>query len=141
MDSLIIIDCDNFKDINDNYGHLKGDLALENISKGLRLTFRQTDIVGRIGGDEFCVYMHDIPSVDFVYSKCRQLVHNIQELNKEFQINVSIGIAILKKQSTYENLFKQADDALYRAKTNGRSQIIIYREKTAKSRGSSISYV
>ena len=128
IDSLIIIDCDNFKDINDNYGHLKGDLALKNISEGLKLTFRKTDIIGRIGGDEFCVYMHDIPSVDFVCLKCKQLVYNIQKLNEEFQINVSIGIAILKEQSTYESLFKRADQALYHAKANGRSQIVIYGE-------------
>lgn len=126
VDAFIIIDCDNFKDINDTYGHLKGNLALENISKALRLTFRQTDIIGRIGGDEFCIYMHDIPSASFVHLKCQQLIKLIKELNKNFKVEVSIGIAILDEESTYETLFKQADDALYLAKSSGKGQIVIY---------------
>jgi len=125
LDALIVIDCDRFKDINDNYGHLKGDLALEYISKGLKLTFRQSDIVGRVGGDEFCVYMQNIPTVDFVLMKCQQLTRNINELSKQFLISISIGIATYKEQITYEELFKQADDALYLAKKKGGSQISI----------------
>ncbi len=128
-DAFMIIDCDNFKDINDTYGHLRGNLVLENISKALRLTFRQTDIIGRIGGDEFCVYMHNIPSTSFVRLKCRQLVNLIRELNKDLKIAVSIGISILDKKSTYEDLFKQADDALYIAKNSGKGQFIVYGEE------------
>lgn len=130
-DAFIIIDCDKFKEINDNYGHLKGDLALQSISKGLKLAFRQTDIMGRIGGDEFCVYMHDIPSAEFVRLKCKQLINHIQELNGDFSINLSIGITIWKDQISYEDLFQQADDALYLAKEDKASKIIIYGEKKA----------
>lgn len=126
IDALIIIDCDNFKSINDNYGHLKGDLALQNISKGLRQTFRQTDIIGRIGGDEFCIYMHNITSTDFVRSKCRQLSNHIKKLNQEFHISISMGIAVWMDEVTYEELFKQADTALYQAKKDGGSQIVVY---------------
>lgn len=127
IDALIIVDCDKFKDINDNHGHLKGDMVLKNISKGFKLTFRQTDIIGRIGGDEFCVYMQDIPSADFVHSKCQQLIQCVKEFNEELAVDLSIGIAIWKEKSTYEELFQMADDALYKAKENEGSQIAIFK--------------
>lgn len=125
VDALIIIDCDKFKEINDSYGHLQGDLALGYISQGLKSTFRQSDIVGRIGGDEFIVYMQNIPSVDFVRIKCQQLEHNVQELSQGIPINLSMGVSIFDKEITYEELFKKADDALYIAKSNGGSQVVV----------------
>ncbi len=124
IDALIIIDCDKFKEINDKYGHLKGDMALENIANGLRTTFRQSDIMGRIGGDEFSVYMHDIPSIDFVDKKCQQLIQNIQG-NNEFALSISVGVASWQESYTYEDLFQKADNALYSAKSHGGSQIVI----------------
>lgn len=126
MDALIIIDCDNFKAINDNFGHLKGDEVLKNISKALKHTFRQTDIIGRIGGDEFCIYMKNIPSREFVKIKSHQLFKHIQETNRGFYVSISIGIAFLKEDSSYEELFEKADNALYKAKEKGGGEIIIY---------------
>ena len=127
-DALIIIDCDKFKEINDTFGHLKGDSALTSISEGLRLAFRPNDIIGRIGGDEFCVYMPDVPSADFVRTKCQQLSAYIIKANNDFRITVSIGVAILNEDNTYEDLFKQADDALYFAKKNGGAQTVFHGE-------------
>ncbi len=118
-DALLIIDCDNFKRINDTYGHLKGDEALKNIATNLRLAFRQTDIIGRIGGDEFCVYVHDIPSASFVRSKCRQLITAIEKTDESVQLSISMGIAILDNENTYEEIFRKADEALYRAGRRG----------------------
>ncbi len=112
-DALIIIDCDNLKYINDTYGHLAGDQVLRNISMGLKLTFRQNDIIGRVGGDEFCVYMKNVPSINLVRLKCQQLNILIQEINKDFYVSVSSGMALLKKENTYEELFGKADKALY----------------------------
>lgn len=105
MAALIIIDCDKFKNINDTFGHLKGDLALEDIGKKLLLTFRKTDIIGRIGGDEFCVYMHNIPSVDFVRAKSSKLLALFQKSSEDFQFTVSAGIAILNRDGTYTKIF------------------------------------
>lgn len=124
-DALIIIDCDKFKDINDSYGHLKGDKVLMNISKSLIHTFRHTDIIGRIGGDEFCVYMMGIPSAEFVISKCQQLSTLVEDENQDFNVTISIGVALLNDGASYEELFKNADDALYEAKTDGRAQVAI----------------
>jgi diguanylate cyclase (GGDEF)-like protein len=128
-DALLLIDCDRFKEINDTLGHLKGDEVLINISKAMKLTFRQTtDILGRVGGDEFCVYMKDIPSNNFVKGKCRQLSGVIQKLSTEHYVTVSIGIVFLKKENSYEELFEKADSALYRAKDEGGARCIIYKE-------------
>lgn len=125
-DALIIIDCDNFKKINDTYGHLEGDLVLKNISKALQFTFRQSDILGRIGGDEFSAYLHGVPSVDFVISRCWQLVALIQKLNEDFAVTVSVGLAIFEGEKVYEELFMEADSALYFAKMSGGAHIAVY---------------
>mgnify|MGYP000950080154 CR=1 FL=1 len=85
-------------------------------------TFRYTDIIGRIGGDEFCVYMKDIPSIEFLILKCQKLITLVEDLNQEFHATVSIGVALLKDDNSYDELFKKADEALYKAKENGRSQ-------------------
>ena len=125
-DALIIADCDNFKSINDTMGHLKGNLALKTISRGLQLTFRQIDVIGRIGGDEFCVYMQNIPSAEFARTRCRQLNDLLKSLTEEFTLELSMGIAILDGENTYNGLFKEADDALYLAKKKGGAQIVIF---------------
>ena len=79
--ALIILDCDNFKEINDSYGHLQGNKILECIGRGLCKTFSETDIKGRIGGDEFCVYMGDVDSIEFVLARCKEFMEFIGELN------------------------------------------------------------
>lgn len=122
-DALIVIDCDKYKYINDTYGHLQGDMVLVKISKGLIQIFRKTDIIGRIGGDEFCVYMKNIPSSDFVISKCQQLKGLIKELSGGFNVTVSMGIALLGDETSYDDLFKKADKALYDAKKKGGDRI------------------
>lgn len=122
-DALIIIDCDKFKSINDNYGHLQGDKVVVNIGEAMSRSFRKSDIMGRIGGDEFCVYMPDIPSADFAVSKCREFMESVKQLTHEQPVTVSIGLALLKDEKSYEDLFVNADKALYEAKKKGGSQI------------------
>ncbi|GAB1433384.1 hypothetical protein MASR2M29_20100 [Spirochaetota bacterium] len=128
LDALIILDCDNFKKINDSLGHLAGDLVLQHISKSLQLTFRQIDIIGRLGGDEFCVYMPAIPFKEFVQTKYGQLMGNMQKLNEAFPVELSVGIAVYDKPAGYETLFKQADTALYSAKNAGGGKAVFYNE-------------
>lgn len=128
VDALIIIDCDKFKDINDEYGHLEGNNVLICIAKGLETTFRQTDIIGRLGGDEFGVYMHDVKSAELVKQKCQRLIYDIQKLNENVKISISVGVAMFGEQISYEKLFQRADKALYLAKNRGGSQTIVYEE-------------
>lgn len=124
-DAFLMIDCDKFKEINDTLGHLQGDRVLAQIGRALKHSFRDSDIVGRIGGDEFCVYLKDIPSAAFVKSKCQQLLDEIQRTNEGVPVTVSIGAAILKKSQEYDILFQCADQALYHAKHEGGGIIVI----------------
>lgn len=117
--ALISIDCDKFKAVNDTYGHLQGDNVLINVSKAISRTFRKNDILGRIGGDEFCIYMQDIISNELVALKSQQLMDLILEINRDLQVTVSIGIALLTDEKSYEDLFKKSDTALYEAKRKG----------------------
>lgn len=124
-DAFVLLDVDNFKDINDCLGHLAGDYVLKTLSEKLKYTFRKTDVIGRLGGDEFCVYLKDIPSAEFVYSKCRILNELIGSINVEIPVSISIGITLPKKDDSYEKLFKRADDAMYEGKRNGKGKIIL----------------
>lgn len=125
-DALILIDSDQLKSVNDTYGHLAGDEVIKSIGSAMKLTFRNTDIMGRIGGDEFCIYIENISDAAFIKTKCRQLNTAIGKLNKEFYSSVSIGIAFHKGEKTYEELFMEADTALYQAKQQGGAQVVLF---------------
>jgi len=126
MDALILLDCDNFKNINDTLGHLTGNQVLEDLGRSLKITFRSTDIIGRIGGDEFCIYMKDVPSAEFIYSKCAQLSTLFRKTIEKELVSVSMGVAIVNEERSYEDLFKMADDNMYTAKRKGRDQFYVY---------------
>ena len=128
-DAFIMMDCDGFKDINDRFGHLAGNEALKDIAKTLKQTFRETDIIGRVGGDEFCVYLKRIPSTNFIEDKCRQLNRAVKKINKDFNISISMGIAFAEEGKSYEDLFNEADNALYKTKEQGRAKFVIHGEK------------
>jgi diguanylate cyclase (GGDEF)-like protein len=128
LDALIILDCDNFKEINDTLGHLVGDEMLRKISASLRKAFRSTDILGRIGGDEFCVYLEDVPSAEFVEKKFQQLLSLVQESTEEIEASLSVGIAFVNEKEPYETIFNKADTALFKAKGMGKARIVVYGE-------------
>lgn len=118
-DAFVLIDCDDFKGINDQQGHLAGDKVLKILANILKKTFRNTDIIGRIGGDEFCVYLLDVSSLETLKEKCRKIN---KKLKKTAGISVSIGVALPGEKDTYEDVFKKADQALYAAKNKGKAQ-------------------
>ena len=127
--ALFIIDIDNFKLINDNFGHHTGDKVLIDVAKRIKQSFRESDIVGRIGGDEFIVLMKKTDDkAKFVYRKAQQLIENLQYecSNDEHttDLTASIGISIFKAgEKTLEELYIEADAALYRAKKAGKNRI------------------
>lgn len=129
IDALILMDCDNFKNINDTQGHLAGNQVLESIAKIMKETFRKNDICGRIGGDEFCIYLNDIPSIDFVNDKVQRFSDQINQAGTIENVSVSIGIALVHDNGSYEDIFKKADIALYEAKNMGKGQTVIYSER------------
>ncbi len=127
--SILFIDVDHFKQINDRYGHLVGDQVLIKIAQIIASTARDTDICGRYGGEEFCILMPNTCSTD-AYLLSERLRLKIAEscLHKELQIkaSVSLGIAEIRDQTpTYTDWLSQADTALYVAKNQGRNQTIV----------------
>jgi diguanylate cyclase (GGDEF)-like protein len=127
-DAFVLIDCDNFKVINDTHGHLMGNQILERMGEIARATFRSTDILGRIGGDEFCFYIKDVPSEEFVRQKCRRLGERIKKISQSVPVAISMGVVLVDQDKSYEEVFRMADLALYQAKRNGGGQEVLYNE-------------
>lgn len=125
--ALLVIDIDHFKEVNDNHGHLAGDHALTRLGSLLNRSFRENDIVGRLGGDEFIVYMNNIKGAGVVRKKCAALCKSSHlELSETDQsISISIGAAMVEQGVSYNALYQTADHALYDAKQRGRDQFVI----------------
>ncbi len=126
--SLIIIDIDHFKEINDTYGHDMGDYILKEISNILQENIDDNDFLFRWGGEEFVILTNSDTSK--AYNKALELKDTIK-LNRFQSISVtaSFGVSCIKENLTKKELFKQADQALYNAKSNGRDRVIVYDNK------------
>ena len=122
--ALFILDLDHFKEANDTYGHQCGDDILRNFAESLRNIFRTNDCLGRFGGDEFTVFLCDLPNEKIISTKAVQILEaarNLRMEGKDIHITSSVGIAIAPKHGMeYEELFHVADQALYKVKTEGR---------------------
>lgn len=130
--ALFVIDVDNFKAINDNLGHLAGDTVLKSISSMLEEVFSDNSIIGRIGGDEFIVFLKDISSEELLYKKADELVNgfgrNFAGETKEYKVSGSIGIAKYPEHGkSFEELFKNADKAVYFAKKKGKDNYCLFK--------------
>lgn len=127
--TLFVIDVDNFKSINDSFGHQCGDKLLMMVGNSLLKVFRSSDIIGRIGGDEFCVLMKNTCNIDTVIIKAEAINRVVgEEARAEIKIPItcSIGIAVGKEnEKDYKEVFSIADKALYRAKSEGKNNYII----------------
>lgn len=128
--ALLLLDLDNFKSINDTYGHLYGDAVLSRIGETLLTMFRASDIVGRMGGDEFMVLLKNV-SDEVVEDRCRLLLEAFRKLLKEhapdLDVSCSIGAALAPRHGvSYAEVFQRADEALYLAKRCGKNQHKIY---------------
>ncbi len=131
--ALMIIDIDNFKTINDSQGHLFGDTVLTAIAADIHARFRVTDIVGRIGGDEFVVFIKNVQSKSKTREKARQVCQAFRQqcirADRSIAVSGSIGIAMCEHGNTgYEALFQMADTALYSAKERGKNRYDFYKE-------------
>lgn len=123
---LIMMDVDNFKQINDIYGHTMGDEVLIHIGALLRDVFRRDDVIGRIGGDEFVVFAGGNKSRMFrIERQAQSILERILQFQNEgnVEVTISIGIAYCPEDGeTYEALYQAADRAMYRAKRKGKNQ-------------------
>ena len=125
IDAIIVVDMDDFKYINDSEGHLIGDHAIRRVSRILKDNFRKEDIIGRIGGDEFVVFLNDIPDKEIARRKARDIIR-IFKVKKSTVIKgrttVSIGLAFTDSEVyDYKELFDRADKALAEAKKYGKA--------------------
>lgn len=131
---LYIIDLDDFKHVNDSLGHDMGDKVLSDAAGKLRHIFRDTDIVGRIGGDEFAAFLHAPKGKltdELVQTKARAVCENLKELYEangaQVQVSASVGMARYPEQGiVFDALFKNADKALYSAKRGGKNRYEAY---------------
>jgi len=124
--ALLVIDLDNFKQVNDRHGHMFGDKVLIQAAQMIQKHFRSQDIIGRIGGDEFMVFMKDVNDNELLTRRCEQLLITFQDTFREpvyeCKISCSIGIAVFPAHGkTYSELFGCADKALYQAKAEGKN--------------------
>ena len=132
--ALLMIDVDNFKSVNDNYGHNAGDGMLQALADILRNTFREGDVLCRLGGDEFIVFLKDVTAKseirDHALDIIAQVNDKVDERGFAFNISVSIGIAQAPENGTeFETLYICADKALYYVKRNGKRSCHFFSDK------------
>lgn len=127
--AFALIDLDDFKSINDEYGHDFGDKALIYFSGKLKATFRFGDVIGRLGGDEFVVYMTLTSDHKVVGQRLKELMESLKIPTEvgELTLNISCsaGCCMASKGDTFDILYRRADNALYESKTLGKAQAII----------------
>ena len=122
--AVFFIDIDDFKKINDDYGHAIGDLLLQNLAKRIQAHIRQVDTLARIGGDEFVLLLPDIKNEDNAIQLAQLIIHLMAEEfsieGKKHMITLSIGISLYPKEDS-KSLLTSADSAMYYVKKHGKN--------------------
>ncbi|MCR5311843.1 MAG: GGDEF domain-containing protein [Lachnospiraceae bacterium] len=131
---FFIFDVDNFKKINDTMGHAFGDLMLKTIGTQIRSVFRVTDIIGRIGGDEFIIFLKDVKESE-VKEQADRLTSFFHDFKAggdyvKYSATASIGAALYPEDGkSFKGLYEAADQALYKAKKRGKNRLVFFNEK------------
>ena len=129
---IISFDLDHFKNINDKYGHATGDEVLKEFSKIVATYMRNSDVFGRVGGEEFvaCIQnVQDEGAILFAQKICDAICHaKIEFHGNEIPLTVSIGVAKLSQENNIEELLENSDKAMYKAKETGRNKVVFYKE-------------
>jgi diguanylate cyclase len=127
--ALLVLDIDHFKAVNDNFGHDMGDRALRLIADTIKASVREIDLVGRLGGEEFAVFL---PSLDpartaLVADRIRAAVRAaaFEPLGRAYQLSISVGGATFERRASFADLYRLADQRLYAAKNAGRDRVDI----------------
>lgn len=132
--AMFVLDIDNFKKINDTMGHAFGDQVLRSFGNQICSIFRVSDIVGRTGGDEFIIFLKNLPEEAQMYREAEKLTRFFEGFTigeyVKYSATASIGAAVFSKDGKdFESLYKSADNALYKAKKRGKNQIAYYRDR------------
>lgn len=133
--SVIVMDIDNFKNVNDSFGHAAGDAVLEHISMLLRQKFRKSDVSARIGGEEFGILL-PTANPEIAEKLAEELRQGIEELSVVFNeevLKVTASIGVTSGDSDIDTLVKHADIAMYRAKESGRNSVVCYKSGAMRS--------
>ncbi len=128
--ALMIIDIDNFKSINDTFGHLYGDAVITQLGSALRSIFQKSDLIGRVGGDEFFVFLRNYNDRAVLEKRaediCNEFRKTYEQNGTTVNISASIGIATTDESREFETLYKKADIALYNTKARGKNGFAFY---------------
>jgi len=125
--SLVSFDIDHFKKVNDTYGHDVGDVVLQVLAKKILENIRTTDLLCRVGGEEFSIIMPETP-LDEAGNFAERLRHEVESLVfKEFKhnITISLGVVMLQEAESLQEIYKRADEALYLVKNTGRNRVVV----------------
>lgn len=131
---LFILDVDNFKKINDTMGHAFGDEVLRSLGQQITAIFRATDIIGRVGGDEFMIFLKGVSDDEAIRKEAKKVENFFRNFQAgeyvKYAATASIGVAIYPQEgSDFETLYKAADQGLYKAKKRGKNQLAFYRDE------------
>ncbi|HWR39894.1 MAG TPA: GGDEF domain-containing protein, partial [Patescibacteria group bacterium] len=131
MHAAYLIDIDNFKAINDKFGHAFGDILISTLADKLSQLFRTSDIVGRIGGDEFLILMKNVGDRSVVAQKAEEICANFHDWFKSMsgreEMSLSVGICIVPEDGTsFDEIYKKSDVALYVSKNRGKNTFSFY---------------
>ena len=129
--SVLLLDIDHFKEINDTYGHAAGDKALHDFASTLSKSVRPGDLAGRIGGEEFTILLPDTGKEEAfkVAERLRSMIEGMNFNYEEYSINFTISIGITStdgRDKTFDLIMREADTALYQAKRGGRNKVVPY---------------
>ena len=126
---LIFLDIDNFKKINDTYGHSIGDKVLKSLAKSLTNSVRKNDVVIRYGGEEFIILAFDVDleALSVMAEKTRVMVENssVREENEDIHFTISVGATMIQPQDSLSGAIKRGDEYMYESKKNGKNRVTI----------------
>lgn len=143
--AFLMIDLDDFKRINDTWGHIAGDSLLANISVVIKTLLKNYEIASRMGGDEFAVYLPNVVSFEEAAEFAQNLITKVHKkmsvLNSPFPVTLSIGIALAASDgSSYNELYHNADKALYYAKRTNKNKFCFYKDIQAMEKNQLMPY-
>jgi len=141
---MLLLDLDKFKSVNDKLGHQMGDKVLVDVSADLKKMFRNSDVLSRLGGDEFIIYMKAVPEDAWVRRRAEEVVRTVRRWvtdgTTNIQITASVGVVTTNgMERSYEDLYRAADIAMYFSKGQGGNQAVFYSKDLVNQARSTVS--